>query len=106
MGATFVTVHAYPQTMNAAVAARTPAAHPAVTVLTSYDDADLDTAGYGLGVAALVGRRRAGPRAGCRWARLPAEEAASLRSVVGTIEMALVTPGIRPSAPLPATRSV
>ena len=43
MGANFLTVHAYPQTMHAAVDARagTNLRILAVTVLTSYDDADL-----------------------------------------------------------------
>jgi orotidine-5'-phosphate decarboxylase len=48
LGATFLTVHAYPQTMEAAVAARGSAGLRilAVTVLTSYNDADLSAAGY------------------------------------------------------------
>src|SRR5207302_1428503 len=42
LGASFLTVHAYPQTMHAAVDARkgSPLRLLAVTVLTSYDDAD------------------------------------------------------------------
>ncbi len=56
LGATFLTVHAYPQTMKAAIEARGASALQilAVTVLTSYDDADLHAAGYSLGVADLV----------------------------------------------------
>src|SRR6476619_3800635 len=48
LGATFLTVHAYPQTMHAAVDARKGSGLRilAVTVLTSYDDADLAAAGY------------------------------------------------------------
>src|ERR1700676_2817800 len=48
LGATFLTVHAYPQTMHAAVEARAGSKLRilAVTVLTSYDDADLAAAGY------------------------------------------------------------
>jgi orotidine-5'-phosphate decarboxylase len=58
LGATFLTVHAYPQTMQAAVEARGPNLKIlAVTVLTSYDDADLEAAGYRLGVADLVQAR-------------------------------------------------
>src|SRR3974390_3854907 len=42
LGATFLTVHAYPQTMRAAVEAREGALRIlGVTVLTSYDDGDL-----------------------------------------------------------------
>src|SRR4051794_1446524 len=48
MGARFLTVHAYPQTMHAAVEARAGSELRilAVTVLTSYDDADIAAAGY------------------------------------------------------------
>src|SRR5258707_9977129 len=58
-GATFVTVHAYPQTMKAAVEGRGTSSLKilAVTALTSYNDADLQEAGYRLGVAALVDSR-------------------------------------------------
>ena len=98
MGATFVTVHAYPQTMKAAVAARGGAGLRilAVTVLTSYDDADLEAAGYALGVSSLAARRAAQAReVGVDGLVCSAEEAAALRSLVGT-SMVLVTPGIRP----------
>src|ERR1700749_2225203 len=56
LGATFVTVHAYPQTMQAAVEARgqTGPKILAVTVLTSYDEADVQAAGYRLSVTDLV----------------------------------------------------
>jgi orotidine-5'-phosphate decarboxylase len=99
MGATFVTVHAYPQTMKAAVAARGGAGMRilAVTVLTSYDDADLDAAGYALGVSSLVARRAAqAHEIGVDGLVCSAEEAAALRSLIGT-SMVLVTPGIRPA---------
>jgi orotidine-5'-phosphate decarboxylase len=99
MGATFVTVHAYPQTMKAAVAARGGASLRilAVTVLTSYDDADLAAAGYALGVSSLVARRAAQAREiGVDGLVCSAEEAAALRSLVGG-SMMLVTPGIRPA---------
>src|ERR1700684_2746572 len=56
LGATFLTVHAYPQTMRAAVDARGQSNLRilAVTVLTSYDDADLASAGYDFTVPELV----------------------------------------------------
>ena len=68
MGATFLTVHAYPQTMHAAVDARAGSELRilAVTVLTSYDDADLAAAGYDFTVPELVGGAR---RAGARYRR-------------------------------------
>jgi orotidine-5'-phosphate decarboxylase len=99
MGATFVTVHAYPQTMKAAVAARGGAGLRilAVTVLTSYDDADLAAAGYALGVSSLAARRASQAREiGVDGLVCSAEEAAALRSLVGG-SMMLVTPGIRPA---------
>src|SRR4029453_9900960 len=58
LGATFLPVHAYPQTMKAAVEARGPNLKIlAVTVLTSYDDGDLHAAGYRLNVSDLVEAR-------------------------------------------------
>ena len=62
LGATFLTVHAYPQTMKAAAEARAGSDLKilAVTVLTSYDDGDLHAAGYRLGVSDLV--RNVAPR--------------------------------------------
>ena len=61
LGATFLTVHAYPQTMRAAVAARAQSNLRilAVTVLTSYDDSDLAAAGYDFTVSELVAERAA-----------------------------------------------
>src|ERR1700748_1404069 len=59
LGATFLTVHAYPQTMKAAAEACAGSNLEilAVTVLTSYDDADLHAAGYRLRGAHLGERR-------------------------------------------------
>ncbi len=61
MGARFLTVHAYPQTMKAAVEAKAGSNLKilAVTVLTSYDDADLAAAGYELDVRELAAARSA-----------------------------------------------
>ena len=99
LGATFLTVHAYPQTMRAAVEARqgTGLNVLAVTVLTSYDDQDLQAAGYRLGVSALVElRARQAQELGIDGLVCSPEEAAHLRKAVGR-RMALVTPGIRPA---------
>ena len=99
IGATFLTVHAYPQTMKAAVAAKGNSGLKvlAVTVLTSYDDADLFVAGYKLGVGALVAQRATQARdAGVDGLVCSAEEAANLRKIVGP-GLSLVTPGIRPA---------
>lgn len=99
LGATFLTVHAYPQTMKAAVAARGDSGLKilAVTVLTSYDDADLQDAGYRLGVRELVAQRaRQAQAIGIDGLVCSPEEAAHLRGIVGP-SIALVTPGIRPA---------
>jgi orotidine-5'-phosphate decarboxylase len=99
LGATFLTVHAYPQTMHAAVDARAGSKLRilAVTVLTSYDDADLAAAGYDFTVGELVAERAAQARdIGVDGLVCSAEEAAGVRTVVGA-RMALVTPGIRPA---------
>jgi orotidine-5'-phosphate decarboxylase len=98
LGATFLTVHAYPQTMRAAVAGRGGADLKllAVSVLTSSDDADLREAGYAQGVADLVARR-AGQAKAAQIDGLVASaaEAVMLRTQLGD-ELLLVTPGIRP----------
>src|SRR5688500_4110681 len=62
LGATFLTVHAYPQTMRAAMAGKAGSSLKilAVTVLTSYDDNDLVEAGYAPGSATDLVARRAG----------------------------------------------
>ena len=99
LGASFLTVHAYPQTMRAAVEAKRGSNLKilAVTVLTSYDDADLAAAGYKTGVAALAAARAAQARdLGIDGLVCSAEEAAALRKIAGP-GMALVTPGIRPA---------
>jgi orotidine-5'-phosphate decarboxylase len=99
LGATFVTVHAYPQTMKAAVEGRAAASVKilAVTVLTSYDADDLYAAGYRLGVSELVEMRaRQARELGVDGLVSSPEEAAHLRKIIGS-EMVLVTPGIRPA---------
>jgi orotidine-5'-phosphate decarboxylase len=99
LGATFLTVHGYPQTMHAAVEARAGSGLRilAVTVLTSYDDADLAAAGYDFGVTELVAERAAQARdIGVDGVVCSAAEAEMLRPALGP-GMVLVTPGIRPA---------
>ena len=98
LGATFLTVHAYPQTMKAAVEARGPKLKIlAVTVLTSYDDGDLHAAGYRLSVSDLVeARAQQAQVLGVDGIVCSAEEAAHIRKIVGH-QVRLVTPGIRPA---------
>ena len=98
LGASFLTVHAYPQTMEAAVEAREGNLRIlAVTVLTSYDDADLKAAGYDATVKSLVASRAAAARRlGIDGLVCSPEEVANVRAIVGP-GLALVTPGIRPA---------
>jgi len=99
LGVTFLTVHAFPQTMKAALEARrgSPLKILAVTVLTSYDDIDLAESGYTMGVDDLVARRaQQAHDLGVDGLVCSPEEAAPLRLVVGS-DMTFVTPGIRPA---------
>ncbi len=99
MGATFLTVHGFPQTMKAAVAGKQGSALRilAVTVLTSYDDADLAAAGYDMSVSELAAARAQQARdIGVDGLVCSAEEAPRLRDIAGA-GMVLVTPGIRPA---------
>jgi orotidine-5'-phosphate decarboxylase len=99
LGATFLTVHAYPQTMKAAVEARAGSDLKllAVTVLTSYDDGDLHAAGYRLGVSDLVeARTQQAQVLGIDGIVCSPEEATALRKIVAH-QMSLVTPGVRPA---------
>ena len=98
LGASFLTVHAYPQTMKAAAQAREGGLQIlAVTVLTSYDDRDLAAAGYGAGVRATAAERAKNAlEIGIDGVICSPEEAANLRTIVGS-DMLLVTPGIRPA---------
>jgi orotidine-5'-phosphate decarboxylase len=99
LGATLLTVHAYPQTMRAAVVGRgaAPLKILAVTVLTSYDDKDAAEAGYAGSVADLVGRRTLQARdIGIDGIVCAATEAARVRGIIGPDRL-IVTPGIRPA---------
>ena len=69
----------------------------AVTVLTSMDADDMAEAGYAGDPATLVRRRaRQAAEAGMGGIVCSAAEAAAVRAVVGP-DLAIVTPGIRPS---------
>lgn len=98
-GATFVTVHAYPQTMKAAVEGRAGSSLKilAVTVLTSYNDDDLHAAGYRIGVSELVeARAQQAQVLGVDGIVCSPEEVGNIRKIVGH-QMELITPGIRPA---------
>jgi orotidine-5'-phosphate decarboxylase len=99
MGVDMLTIHAYPKAMRAAVDASrgSDLCLLGVTVLTSMDTADVADAGYALSAEELVQRRAAQARdAGMGGIVCSAAEAGTVRSIVGP-EMAIVTPGIRPS---------
>ena len=98
LGASFLTVHAHPQVMAAAVAAREQNLRIlAVTVLTSLNDGDLKEAGFAIGTAELAARRAAQARdIGVDGLVCSPEEVANLRRIVGA-GLTLVTPGIRPA---------
>jgi orotidine-5'-phosphate decarboxylase len=96
---TFVTVHAYPKAMRAAVAARgdAPLKLLGVTVLTSMSDRDLADASYDRPLADVVLARAADARAaGMDGIVVSPAEATAARAVVGP-DVAIVTPGIRPA---------
>lgn len=100
LGMTFLTVHAYPQTMRAAAAGAmgSDLRILAVTVLTSWDQADLDAASVVGSVAETVVRRASQAReCGVHGIVCSAQEVAAVRAVAGP-DMDLVTPGIRPAS--------
>jgi len=98
-GASFLTVHAYPQTMKAALDASRGSQLKvlAVTILTSYNDADVSEAGY-IGTARDQVRRKSEQACGLGIDGIvcSAEESEMLRPIVGPARL-LVTPGIRPA---------
>ncbi|KAF0231690.1 MAG: orotidine-5'-phosphate [Beijerinckiaceae bacterium] len=99
MGATFLTVHAYPQTLAAAAkgAAGSSLGILGVSVMTSMNDADLAEAGYCLTVEALVVlRAKQALAAGAAGLICSAGDIANVRAAVGN-GLKLITPGIRPA---------
>jgi orotidine-5'-phosphate decarboxylase len=99
MGMTMLTLHAYPKTMKAAVDAAQGSGLCllGVTVLTSMDEQDLIEAGYEYDPHTLVLRRaEQARRAGMGGIVCSAEEASAVRKIVGR-DLAVVTPGIRPT---------
>ncbi|ENN91276.1 orotidine-5'-phosphate decarboxylase [Bartonella bovis] len=99
LGVSMLTIHAYPTAMKAAVtvAKGSDLCLLGVTVLTSMDEVDLKNAGYKDNPQKLVLKRAEQAReAGMGGIVASALEAEALRRVIGT-DMALVTPGIRPT---------
>lgn len=99
MGARFLTVHAYPQTLAAAVKGATGSTLGilGVSVMTSMNDADLAEAGYCLTVENLVVlRAKQAMAAGATGLICSAGDIANVRAAVGD-KLKLITPGIRPA---------
>ena len=97
LGASFLTVHAFPQVMHAAVDARENGLRIlGVTVLTSLSDADLAKAGYAATVRELaLLRAEQACEIGVDGLVCSPEEVSLLRDTVGN-KLVLVCPGIRP----------
>jgi orotidine-5'-phosphate decarboxylase len=98
LGATFLTVHAYPQALRAAVEGRGASSLKllAVTALTSMGEADFAAAGYDKSARDLVAlRARAARQAGADGVIISAQEAKLVRETAR--DLLIVTPGIRPA---------
>ena len=99
IGASFLTVHAYPQTMRAAAAgsAGSELKVLGVTVLTSWDAGDVREAGFTDSPEALVARRVKHARdAGVDGVICAPTDLAGVRAVAPAPFLA-VTPGVRPA---------
>ncbi|MEP2942322.1 MAG: orotidine-5'-phosphate decarboxylase [Hyphomicrobiales bacterium] len=99
LGGTFLTIHAYPHAMRAAVEGRGKSDLKllAVTVMTNLDDALLQEAGYKESAHDLVLKRAVQARdTGIEGVICSAAEASAIRAAAGP-DLLLVTPGIRPA---------
>ena len=99
LGGTFLTIHAYPHAMQAAVEARgdDDLKLLGVTVMTNLDDERLQEAGYKDKAGSLVIKRASqANQMGMDGVICSAAEASAIRATVGP-DLLLVTPGIRPA---------
>jgi orotidine-5'-phosphate decarboxylase len=103
LGVHMLTVHAAggsKMLKEAVAAAKSGTDHPiilGVTVLTSFSRADLEESGVATGVSNQVQHlAKLAEAAGCGGVVTSPQEAASLRAMLGP-DLAIVTPGIRPS---------
>ena len=95
-GATFLTVHGHRSVMEAAAKEKGAMKILAVTVLTSFDQRDLDEMGATKSVEQLVlARARGAVESGCDGVISSGLEAAKLKAEFGQ-RLLVVTPGIRP----------
>ena len=96
-GATFLTVHGHRSVMAAAAREKGALKVLAVTVLTSFDQRDLEEMGATKTVEQLVlARARGALESGCDGVIASGHEAAKLKAEFGS-KLLVVTPGIRPA---------
>lgn len=96
-GATFLTVHGHRSVMQAAAQEKGELKILAVTVLTSFDQRDLDEVGSARSIEELVlARARGALETGCDGVIASGLEAARLKAEFGK-RLLVVTPGIRPA---------
>lgn len=101
-GANFVTVHGHRSVMEAAEREKGAMKVLAVTVLTSFDQRDLDEMGATKTLEQLVlARARGAAETGCDGVIASGLEAARLKKEFGE-RLLVVTPGIRPAGAKPA----
>ena len=101
-GASFLTVHAHRSVLEAAAREKGAMKILGVTVLTSFDQGDLEEMGATKTLEQLVlERARAAARAGCDGVISSPLEAAKLKAEFGE-RLLVVTPGIRPAGDKPA----
>jgi orotidine-5'-phosphate decarboxylase len=95
-GATFLTVHGHRSVMEAAAREKGPMKILAVTVLTSFDQRDLEEMGSSRTVEQLVlARAKGAADSGCDGVISSGHEAKALKREFGA-RLLVVTPGIRP----------
>jgi len=96
-GATFLTVHGHRSVMEAAAREKGPMKILAVTVLTSFDQRDLEEVGSAKSIGELVlARARGAVETGCDGVIASGLEATRLKAEFGG-RLLVVTPGIRPA---------
>jgi orotidine-5'-phosphate decarboxylase len=101
-GATFLTVHGHRSVMEAAAREKGGMKILAVTVLTSFDQRDLEEMGSSRSVEELVLARASGAaESGCDGVISSGLEAQALKKAFGS-RLLVVTPGIRPVQSKPA----
>ena len=101
-GASFLTVHGHRSVMQAAAREKGALRILAVTVLTSFDEHDLEEMGASKTLEELVlSRARGAAATGCDGVIASGLEAPKLKAAFGS-RLLIVTPGIRPAAARPA----